>query len=380
MRRVRKCFASILVITLAALIVFNCGCKGLADESHASTSNSTSPLESAPTNFSSIPMATSPPWGYGVKLSSAPKLGETANATFVLDIRREAETASQFKFANWDPKHCKAGLEFYWTNINGSYEEAKQAVAIPLSEVLVTGNATWVGDAFLNNHKTLINCTVKLPREGIWHIVSYFYGEGGKKPSAFSIFGGLTSGYNVAVTAGSAAIMSDQEFSRGPLGYLGNFRYGSVPDRTLNETSDPILLVLDISNAPKVGEEAVLTCRITSLHDVADFQTRTTFTKWQKATTGTEIPGKNLLVKGDFAWRGSLKAGQAVEFSATIKFPEAGDWQVLSAGYIPTTGAGYSDVIKMTIASNRGSFGWQPYPQPSFNITIPGVPVPSSTK
>jgi hypothetical protein len=319
-------------------------------------------------------MATMAPIGISLSLSPAPKLGETAELTYIVNIRDDALGYFGQSLAN-----AKAWIDFEWTNIQGSYTEAKHSIQIPLSETAVSGNMTWQGNALANRNFKAIDCQIRLPREGVWKINSHL-----------SVFSGNTwkqihsGGLQVGVAEGTATIITgSREFYSSQLGYMGNYPYGNVPDRVLNETSDPILLVLDISKAPKVGEEAILTCRITSLHDVSDLPTKIDFSKWQQATKRTPIPGTDLLVKGDLDWRGSLKSGQPVEFSATIKFPEEGDWLVHGQGNILTTNIGnnaFSDEIRMTFTGDRGSYGWKTYPQPSFSITIPGIPTPGLTK
>jgi hypothetical protein len=333
-----------------------------------------SPASSPVVKSNTPPVATMAPIGISLSLTPAPKLGETAELTYIVNIRDDALGYFGQSLAN-----AKAWIDFEWTNIQGSYTEAKHSIQIPLSETAVSGNMTWQGNALANRNIKAIDCQIRLPREGVWKInthLSVLSGDTWKQ---------IHSAYlQVGVAEGTAAIITgSREFYSSQLGYMGNYPYGNVPDRTLNETSDPILLMLNISKAPKVGEESILTCRITSLHDIADFPTTITFTKWQKATTGTEVPGNDLLVKGDLAWRGSLKSGQSVEFSSTIKFPEEGDWLIHGQGNILTTNIGnnaFSNEIRMTINRDRGSYGWKSYPQPSFNITIPGVPVPAFTK
>jgi hypothetical protein len=340
-------FISIMIFTIS-------GCTSLQGQT-SSISTSPIPTTSPQTN---IPTTTVRPIENHLSLSRAPKLGETAELTYTLNIKDEA----QYIIGQTLDK-TKVWIDFEWTDIHGSYSTAKHTISIPLNEVLVSGDVNWEGNALENRTAKVIDCIIQLPREGIWKINVHFTN--------------WDTGYlQVAIADGDAAFMSSEEFSLSPLGYLDNFPYGRWTDRVLNESSDPILLALDISKAPKLGEEAVLTCRITSLHDVADLPTKITFSTWQKATTGTEIPGTNLLVNGDLEWRGSLKVGEPIEFSATIKFPEEGDWLIHGQGDILTNGTGSADEIRMNITRDRGSFGWKQYvlPTPTNGITIPPIP------
>jgi hypothetical protein len=345
-------------VVVFALIFLISGCNTPEDQTSPTGISSTPPISIQ----NNTPMPTIAPIGNSLWLSRAPTLEETAELTYTLNIRDDA-----LGYFGQSLAEAKASIDFEWTDIRASYSAAKHTTPVPLSEVLVSGDVNWTGNALENRTAKVIDCQIQFPREGIWKINVHFTDWD-------------TGFLQVAVADGTAAIMSSQEFSASPLGYLDNFPYGRWTDRVLNESSDPILLALDISKAPKVGEEAILTCRITSLQDVPDFPTNITFSTWQKATTGTPIPGTELLVKGDLAWRGNLKAGEAVEFSATIKFPETGDWLIHGQGSILTNGTGSADEIKMTITRDRGSFGWKSYPSSVPNATIPGVPTSGLSK
>jgi len=72
---------------------------------------------------------------------------------------------------------ASARLGFGWANIRGSYAEAEHGQAIPPDEVVISGNATWQGDALEKGVHTF-TCKIRFPREGIWTIGGVFTANG----------------------------------------------------------------------------------------------------------------------------------------------------------------------------------------------------------
>jgi hypothetical protein len=288
--------------------------------------------------------------GTDLLLSPVPKLGETAELTFI--------HGAQYNGSEKGLNKCRAWVECYYANTIGSYSEAKYAVPVPLEEVLVSGELTWEGNLF-EKGPNLLHATVQLPREGIWIIYGFLQCEGWEKPIGYRDF--------FAVTGDAAADMSTREFKSGPLGYLDNFSYGKFWKRVPDE-DDPVILELDISKVPSVGEEVLLTCHINSIIDLADYSVEFRFGKRGDDGWTTTITGDSLLVDGDLSWEGDLEKCKPVEFSATIKFPEAGDWLAKVVGDHPTSaGILLTDTIEMVITSERGYFGWEEWPLAPFS-------------
>jgi hypothetical protein len=75
-----------------------------------------------------------------ITLSAAPKIGETVELTFTVDV---------IKLDASHPKEglvkSKAWIDFYWTNTKGSFSEAYSSVQIPTEEVLGSGEFPWEG-------------------------------------------------------------------------------------------------------------------------------------------------------------------------------------------------------------------------------------------
>jgi hypothetical protein len=286
-----------------------------------------------------------------LSLFPVPKLGETAELTF---IPSRAYTQPYPPISGpEDLTNAQAWVAFFYANTRGSYSEARYAVPVPLEEVLVDGELSWEGNA-LEDELPELHATIQLPREGVWIIIGYLSNKGWEKPLGDWRF--------FAITEDAAAMMGTDDFESGPLGYLANFDYGGFGKKIPDE-SFPVVLELDISKVPRAGEEVTLTCRIDSIINCSDYSAQIYFIRRLEDNSRLEIPGGNLLVDGDLSWEGDLKKGEPVEFSATIKFPEDGDWLVRVLGDHPTEAAlSFTDAIKMNINGEMGSFGWARYP------------------
>jgi hypothetical protein len=309
--------------------------------------------------------ATSYPSGYPpisarLFISHAPRPGETAE----LDLTIKTNENPTQGYPGGTEK-ARAWIEFYWTNIHGSYSESNHAVKVPLEEVLISGEVNWEGNYFERKNIGLtLHSKIQLPREGVWQIRGFFSGDDWKSPQQ--------SVLRIAVSDGDAANMNQPEFKSSLLAYLGNigggfndlidfpyFPYTGYQQIFINE-SDPVYLELDISKAPIVGEQVIVTCRIISLHDVPDFSAYVKF--WKEPFKGY-APASDLLISGNLTWKGNLKAKQPVEFNSTIKFPSEGDWAIFAEGNslenYKNQMTGVATSIKMNITPERGSFGWK---------------------
>jgi len=311
----------------------------------ACDNTSTTPSTDTPTSSSTSSSTTTLPWEYDTELtiSQAPKIGETAELTFTVDV---------IKLDNSHPEEglarSRAWIDFYWTNTKGSFSEAYSPVQIPLEEVSVNGELSWEGsyDDVLTLHGE-----IKLPREGIWSIRGRFYGEGWST--------GFGAEIEVAVADGTAAIMGTEDFENGPLAYLSANSYaGGVSGPGVPNDIHPVSLGLDISKAPRPGGEVTLSCRIISLIDVPDFSIQWSFYRGKE-----EIPETEFLSSKDLDWKIDVKKDEPVVFSTVIKFPTEGDWDIAAVGksginYL--TGSGHR--LKMSITSTRSYFGWMERP------------------
>jgi hypothetical protein len=283
---------------------------------------------------------------------SLPTLGEESTLTFILKINKN--TIAYNKLDTKQLSNCKARLDFFWTNTSGSYSEAKIYNPVPIDEVLVRGQPMWEGDA-LNGIN--LNCTIKIPREGIWRIQG-------------TVFESNTTGKDKAIIGGEDWITVAEGVSTRGYGhrpepalssYLNNFLYGRFSDKVLEDSNEAIVLVLDMANAPLTGETVQVTCTIASLFDVAGFSMHSDFRKFE-AQRFKAVSASNMLVAGKLEWKGDLKAREPAVVTATIRFPEAGEWEILVQGNSQSRELkniiSFFDSLKLNISDYRSSYTW----------------------
>jgi hypothetical protein len=340
----------LLLVTLATLLMAAC------DLPRETVTPATIPTSGA-TSINST-LATDNPYSAYFHLSQAPRLGETAELTF--EIKNIRQLDSRYQSQDGLSK-SKAWVDFYWTNIHGSYTEAVTPVRIPLDEVVVSGATSWEGN--FNKNQFNLHSIIRLPREGIWRIQWNFTGEGWSR--------NFDGNYWVAVADGTAAIMNTntEEFKSGPLAYLAFSTFpGGNGSQRIPTPDDPYSVYLDILKAPKVGEEVKLICRILSLNDMTDFSIQWHFYK-RTGDNVREIPSTSFLTGADLGWKNDIKKGEPVVFSTTIKFPSEGEWAIMAIANseaINNMGtASNGDDLQITITSARSYFGWAKLPWPT---------------
>jgi hypothetical protein len=325
------------------------------------TNNSTSsPVVTETTSLSpTTPDTTQLPYRTDctLTLSSAPKIGETAELTFTVKVVRSDKTYQPYEGL----AKSKAWIDFYWTNTKGSYYEAYTPVQIPATEVMTDGDFPWEGSY---KDGLTLRGKIQLPKEGIWSIRGRFYGEGWQVGAGNEI--------EVAVADGTAAIMGSEEFKNGPLAYLDNLNYegGVWPPVSL---PNPVSIGMDMSKAPRPGEAVTLSCSINSIIDIPDFSIQWSFYRILGDDV-QKIPEIELLSSADLNWKSDIKKDIPVVFSTTIKLPTEGNWDIAAVGrggakFITGSGAGYR--LKVTITSTNSYFGWVEKP-PTITKTATG--------
>jgi hypothetical protein len=318
-----------------------------------------------------------------LNISALPVLGENVELIFTVNINELWKEEWQGRKTE-DLARSRAWIQFFWADIHGSYTAARKFAGVTLSDVSASGDLTWEGNALENRNITL-QSSIQIPREGVWKINGYFSTNNWEQPvESWLQFPevGLKTPILVwkqyAIADGTAVQMFVGDFKKSLLGYLSNFDYGMVSDKTLNDSSNPVIIQLDISKPPMVGEEATLTCTITALYDEPDFFAQITFLK--SPGIQTDVPLSDFLVSGDLEWQGDLKSQTPVTFSAIIKFPEEGEWQINAFGNsLVRKNAqflGFTDGINITITKNKAYYGWK---EIIYTSTVPPTPVGNTT-
>lgn len=240
-----KLFRCLLVsAVLLSVGMLAAGCKQTGITTTSSTTAATTTATSINPTTTSI-LTTQPtraPYIDSISLKTVPKLGETTEMTYTFDA-----VASDFVQEHPGTEDAKAWVEFWWTDPTGSYLTAKQAVQIPLSEVVVSGDTTWEGD-YTKTKSLHLTSTIKLPRAGIWQIVGYFTGAGWTTPIEFYSQDFVSQDF--------AADMNSDSFYNSSFAYLNYFDYGFLKgNRKIDSPNNPsdVIMELDISKAPKAG-------------------------------------------------------------------------------------------------------------------------------
>ena len=142
----------------------------------------------------------------------------------------------------------------------------------------------------------------------------------------------------------------------------------------------PAFIEIDISKAPRVGEEVDLTYRIVSLYEVMDFSTMIHITKRTVGNAEKRVLIENVVSGADLAWQGDLKPGEPVVVTSTVVFTEAGDWRIGVFGEIPVNEVRPGDVIWLNVTDARGSFGWEErHTRTNYDPSASQIPEPTET-
>jgi hypothetical protein len=161
--------------------------------------------------------------------------------------------------------NSSAWLEFYRMDTRGSYLEAYNLVQVDPLDMPVTGQTKWNVDS--PQDKTVrLSCRVRFPAEGIWHIQGFFY-DNSKRILKVDLSIAVEKGaaMNVSGISQSKQFEDINNLLNGYPGFNGASTY---------VFRDSILMELELSKAPGIGEEVRVTCRIVSLHlEAANFYT-----------------------------------------------------------------------------------------------------------
>jgi hypothetical protein len=333
-----------VLFLLMILIVFSSGC-----DSSLPSGTPNSPTTSPPMVIAEPPRSTYAPFSTRFSFSPKPILGVeseiTFSSTFTSDFKKQKATG----LAN-----ARARVDFFWTDIRGSYSEAKKSTLVPISEVLVSGQSTWEGNAL---EGVELRFTIKLPKEGYWRVVGSLVEA--DSSNGIKVISG--SEQWIVLADNTSAYDFGDNLKNGPLDYLSNFLYVQIGVRPPDVFGDSVIMALDIAKAPLTGESVQLTCTITSPYDVTDFSMRSEFRK-REGTQLSFVPSSSLLTEGELVWQGNIKALEPVVVSATVQFPEAGDWEIYVEGNSQANElnhlGGYGDSLQLTVGEKRSSYGW----------------------
>lgn len=228
------------------------------------------------------------------------------------------------------PKHEKITLEFERIDL-----KTRHLIQVPAQEVLTSGNLNWEGD--MTGEPMDFSATIKFPYEGNWGI----YARSTERPQdEDDIF------LNVAEDSGS-------------FGWMKN--YAPMVDPFPDTPSEiwPVTVNFDIAEPPRLNEAFKVTWGISTIRDITEASGGVRFIHME-GTKEISVPVENVLINGDVTWEGSLKKDSPLQFSATVKLPEEGDWAVgaWSRSYAEEEPIGAGSALYMHISKDKGTWGW----------------------
>ncbi len=287
-----------------------------------------------------------------IKFSDIPELGKPIEMTFIFTVNEPVGDVLN------PQSDFKAWLKFYRTKFDGSHIEAKQRIAIPTEEVVLSGSTTWQGS--LSEDDTVqMKCTVRFPAEGIWDVIGSVREEREDEKGHT-----LTENVRLAITEEASGIFGDESLSEAGLDYLKNADYGHSGRIHPNEVR-PVAIELNMPKPPLVNEEVEVTCTIESIEDYENYYVELGKFLFRASPERNEVvPVDDIVISGTTSWGGNLKNGCFEEFSFNIRFPKAGDWLVAVSGESPEdkTRSHNSDSIRLNVTDQRSSYGWEDFP------------------
>jgi len=341
----------LLLITMlfAAIILLITGCDSSRKEEETTSQIEDTQIETPPEGE---------PAEITLKLSHAPKVGETAELTFTIDVLTSGLkpiTKVWIEFERYDPslryplgrgRTKERNLErlsdrsdpsdFYYVQLKKKAAEQPETL-VPQELVMVSGDLNWEGSPLKEGDKVRLSATVRFPEEGEWLVNAWWAGEE----------------YLHVRTRLRLTVAEDS----GVFGWPSDYQ-PAMAERVSDE-EHPLNVHLHIAKAPRLGEATELTYSITSIRDVAEAKAQVVFYVMEKGGwKQTQVPIEDILIKGDLSWEGSLEKDTPVQFSAIINFPLEGDWSVELLGTSPEDSGGCGDSLFLNVTKEIGRFSW----------------------
>ncbi len=292
------------------------------------TANETEPSSKEPTpvqpNPEPVSPGSSPSYGGApvVRVSTAPRVGETVNVTLsweMIGTPVEPFNKVWLEFERYDPAlYYPLGrgtdkdrlLRYLSEKFNPSksydvYEKdaaTYQPVAtVPHNDVIVEGNLVWEGAPLKSGDKVQLAGVVRFPEEGEWVVYTRFQ-AGSRFPWSQS---------EVQLTIGKDS---------GVFGWPKDYSNGG--DWQPPKDNAPIAVTLKPGRAPLLGQPLNLTMVIQSDRDVAE---GLAYLRLFRQEGSVRNKNASYQIEGNLSWNGSLKKGVPVELSGNVTFNEEGD-------------------------------------------------------
>lgn len=258
-----------------------------------------------------------------LSLDKAPRLNEPVKLTCI----RQTEMLSS-------GEHEKITLEFERID-----PKTRWLIKVPSQEVLVGGNINWEGE--ITGEPMEFSATIKFSYEGNWAIYArsaYFRNpDGGPGDSIF---------LNVGEEASS-------------FGSVKNYAPIVDPFPDVVTEKWPITVDFDMDKPPLLNESFQITWGISTIRDITEADGGVRFVRME-GTKQISIPVDDVLIDGDIAWKGSLKKGSPLHFTATVKIPVEGDLSIGAwcKSYVELEPIFASFSLPIHVSKDKSIWGW----------------------
>jgi hypothetical protein len=245
-----------------------------------------------------------------LQLEKAPRLNEPVKLTCIRQTsafvkpgqqKKSSDNVSQVNIESISPKHEKIAV-----NINRLDLKTYSGTDVPLKDVLVEGSLAWEGD--MTGEPLKFSATITFPYEGCWSICAR----------------------STQHWVDSDCIVVQITENESMFGCQKDYRPGTSHNFPITSSQRwPIAVELDIPKPPRLGEPVSLTWSLDSIRDIDGVISEVKFYRME-GTDYVIVPAEDMLLEGDLSWKGSLKKGNILNFSATVKFTQEGDWRIVA--------------------------------------------------
>ncbi len=278
-----------------------------------------------------------------LQLEKAPRLNEpiTLNCIRQTSDFVDKKVNGNISQGNGDlvpPRHEKITLKFERID-----PKTKALIEVPAEEVIVGGNYKWEGD--ITGQPLEFSTTLKFPYEGNWGIHAYSATDS-------------RDTYDIALNIGEDS---------SSFGWPPDYRPHTSHNFPITPSQGwPIAVELDIPKPPRLNEPIQLTWSLNSIRDIDGVISEVNFF-WMQGTNYIKVPAEDMLLEGDLSWKGSLKKGNTLNFAATVKFKQEGDWAIsaIADSYAEPEPINASSRLYLHIDKDKSRWGWtEPHEKP----------------
>ena len=221
--------------------------------------------------------------------------------------------------------------------------KTKALIEVPAEEVIVGGNYKWEGD--ITGQPLEFSATLKFPYEGNWGIYAQSAEDSWDRYDIFLNIGEDSSSF----------------------GWPPDYRPGTSHNFPITPSQRwPIAVELDIPKPPRLDEPVSLTWSLNSIRDIDGVISEVKFYRME-GTDYVIVPEEDMLLEGNLSWKGSLKKGNSLNFAATVKFKQEGDWRIVAIAdsYSEPEPINAASGLYVHIGKEKSRWGWtEPHEKP----------------